>query len=479
MALSAERSGWHELRATGLLGRFLVLCLGVLLHSIDTLVTATIAPAIVEDIGGVAYVNWMISLYQLGAIIAGTITALLAQRHGVRRLLTSAAITYGAGCAVGALAHNMGELLVGRIVQGLGGGMLLSLCYVGIQRWFPHHLWKRLFGINAVIWGSGSLLGPLIGSAFATFHAWREAFWLFTVLAAVLIGLVTVRVPARDPVQTLSTAESTAGTWPVATLLAIVCGTLTIAASGATGRPVLAIGGCMLGVGLLYLAARMDRRSANRLLPLALLRVDHPVGAGLLMLFAIAVATTGFWAYGPLVLKILFNVSPAFSGFALAGESIAWSVGTMAVAALPLSADKGLIRAGVAMAGAGAIGFAAAVPTGSLTGIVACALLQGLGFGISWPSIVHRIVHMADPSDQLRAATSPTTVLRIGYAVGTAATGIAANIAGLADGVSAAAAKAAGFWVFAAFVPIVALALAGAWRFTAADASATTNADPA
>jgi len=470
VATSVERSGWHELRASGLLGRFLLLCMGVSLHSIDTLVTATIAPAIVEDIGGVAFVNWMISLYQLGAIVAGTVTAFLAQRHGVRRLLISAALTYGAGCAVAALAGNMGELLIGRVVQGLGGGMLLSLCYVGIQRWFPHHLWKRLFGINAVIWGAGSLLGPLIGSAFATFHAWREAFWLFTALAAVLIGLITLRLPAREPGHAPATAVADTGSWPFATLLVIVCGTLTIAASGATGRPVLAIGGCLVGIGLLYTAARMDRTSANRLLPTALLQTDHPVGAGLLMLFAIAVATTGFWTYGPLVLKILFNVTPAFSGFALAGESIAWSVGTMAVAASPLSADRALIRAGVVLAGAGAVGFAAAVPTGSLTGIIVCALLQGVGFGISWPSIVHRIVRMADPADQARAATSPTTVLRIGYAVGTAATGIAANIAGLADGVSVAAAKAAGFWVFAAFIPIVALSLAGAWRFTATDA---------
>jgi MFS family permease len=450
--------------------------MGVSLHSIDTLVTATIAPTIVEDIGGVAYVNWMISLYQLGAIIAGTLTAFLAQRHGVRRLLNSAALMYGAGCAVAGLANQIDVLLLGRVIQGLGGGMLLSLCYVGIQRWFPHHLWKRLFGINAVIWGAGSLLGPLIGSAFAAFHAWREAFWLFTVLAAVLMALVTARLPARDPEHAEGAAPAMGDSWPLGTLAAIVCGTLTIAASGATGRPALAIGGCLLGVALLYLAARMDRKSSNRLLPLALLRIDHPVGSGLLMLFAIAVATTGFWAYGPLVLKILFNVSPAFSGFALAGESIAWSVGTMAVAGLPQSADKALIRAGVAMAGAGAVGFTAAVPTGSLTGIVACALLQGLGFGISWPSIVHRIVRMADPIDQTRAATSPTTVLRVGYAVGTAATGIAANIAGLADGVSAAAAEAAGFWVFAAFIPIVAISLLGAWRFTAADASA--DSDP-
>ena len=56
---------------------------------------------------------------------------------------------------------------------------------------------------------------------------------------------------------------------------------------------------------------------------------------------------------------------------------------------------------------------------------------------------------------------------RIGFAVGAAATGIVANLAGLAEGVSLAAARAAGFWVFAAFVPVLAVGMAAAWRFTA------------
>jgi hypothetical protein len=54
----------------------------------------------------------------------------------------------------------------------------------------------------------------------------------------------------------------------------------------------------------------------------------------------------------------------------------------------------------------------------------------------------------------------------VGYAVGTAAVGIAANLSGLAEGISIAAAKTAGFWVFAAFVPVLILALICAWTFT-------------
>src|SRR5258708_12736327 len=64
-----QQSAWRELGDTGRLPQFILLCLGVWLHAADTLVTATIMPAVVEDIGGVAYVNWTISLYQIGSIL--------------------------------------------------------------------------------------------------------------------------------------------------------------------------------------------------------------------------------------------------------------------------------------------------------------------------------------------------------------------------------------------------------------------------
>jgi hypothetical protein len=55
---------WRGLYTSVLLGRFVVICLGIWLHAVDSLVTATISPAIVDDIGGVAYINWTILLYQ-------------------------------------------------------------------------------------------------------------------------------------------------------------------------------------------------------------------------------------------------------------------------------------------------------------------------------------------------------------------------------------------------------------------------------
>ncbi len=405
-----------------------MLCVGIWLHAADSLVTATIAPAIIADIGGVAFINWTIMLYEVGAIVAGSAAPMLCQRLGVKRVLGFAALVYGGGCVIAGFAPSIGILLAGRLAQGMGGGMLLSLCYIAIQEWFEQSEWTRLFGIVALIWGAGSLLGPLVGGVFAGLHAWRMAFLVFAALAAALWVLASLWLPTPSP------SRVAVKRWSVLPLLLL-----------------------------------LDRGASSRLFPVQVLDFRHPVGAGLLMVFALSAATTGFWAYGPLILNILFGTQPLVSGYILAGEAVAWSLGTLAVSRAPASADRWLIRAGATLIASGAGGFAIAVPAGGLAGMVLCALLQGLGFGLCWPSIVHRMARLSDEAERPLAVTSPETMQRIGYAVGAAAVGIAANLSGLAAGISIAAAKSAAFWVFAAFVPALIFALICAWTFTARD----------
>jgi MFS family permease len=460
MSIIDRSATWRGLYASGSLGRFVVICVGIWLHAVDSLVTATIAPAIVDDLGGVAYINWTVTLYQVGAIVAGAGAPALCQRIGIRRVLKLAVLLYGGGCVIAGFAPSMGVLLAGRLAQGIGGGILLSLCYVAIQEWFEQSWWSRMFGIVALIWGAGSLLGPLIGGIFAGLHAWRMTFFVFAVQAAVLWTMALLWLPAQAP------SRQTARPWSVLPLLVLTAATLLIAQSSIAARISTSVAGALFGAALLYWAARLDRRSSARLFPVQLLDFRHPVGVGLMMVFALSVSTTGFWAYGPLILKILFGTQPIVSGYILAGEAVAWSLGTVAVSTAPLAADRWLIRLGAALVALGAGGFAVAVPAGSLAAMVLCALLQGLGFGVCWPSIVHRLARFADDVERPLAVSSPETMQRIGYAVGAAAVGIAANLSGLAQGISVAAAKSAAFWVFAAFIPALIVALVCAWMFT-------------
>jgi len=76
------------------------------------------------------------------------------------------ALVYGVGCAASALAPSMAVMLVGRIVQGLGGGAMLALSYVGVSLLFPERLWTHVLAIVSGVWGISSLVGPLVGAAF-------------------------------------------------------------------------------------------------------------------------------------------------------------------------------------------------------------------------------------------------------------------------------------------------------------------------
>src|SRR5437868_10802 len=128
---------WRELARTGRLGQFVLLCLGIWLHAADTLLTATLMPAAVSEIGGIAYINWTIALYQIGSILTGAAAGNLAQQFGLRGALLTAALVYSLGCVASATASDIGGMLAGRLIQGLGGGMLLALSYVAIQMLFP------------------------------------------------------------------------------------------------------------------------------------------------------------------------------------------------------------------------------------------------------------------------------------------------------------------------------------------------------
>jgi MFS family permease len=84
-------------------------------------------PAIVADIGGAAYVSWTVSIYEVGSVVAGAASALMSIRYGLRRPMAAAACVFALGCAASALSPSMQGVLVGRALQGLGGGGLVAL----------------------------------------------------------------------------------------------------------------------------------------------------------------------------------------------------------------------------------------------------------------------------------------------------------------------------------------------------------------
>lgn len=463
MAEIEAAPSWREVAATGQLARFTLLCLGVWLHAADSLLAATVMPAAVAEIGGVALINWALALYHLGSILAAALTGAATQRIGLRRALAAAAALYALGCIASAVAPSIGILLAGRLLQGLGGGGMMALVYVALHEIFPRRYWPRLMVIVSTVWGCSALCGPLVGGLFAEAGLWRWAFWAFAGQAAVVIA-ASAFLPGR---------RVAAATRVVPVSLALlVAGTLGIAAAGAlagSGGP--AALPCLLGLGglgLLYFFARVDAGQRHHMLPIETLDLRHKVGSGLLMVFALSAATTPFGTYGPFLLGLLFGIGPLAAGYMLALEAIAWTLASVVTAGVPVAAEARLIRWGAVVIALGGFCYALALPAGSIPGVLACLIAQGAGFGVAWVYMVKRIVDAVPEAGRGLAAGAVSTVQMIGYAAGASASGIAANAAGLAAGATTTAGHQAAFWLFLGFVPLGLIGAAAARRLAPA-----------
>ena len=94
-------------------------------------------PSAVQEIGGSEFISWTFALYLAGSIAAAASSSTLVARYGLRYIMLRAALLYVVGCVVVASAFNMPVLLVGRMLQGLGGGTLVALVFIAQDRFFP------------------------------------------------------------------------------------------------------------------------------------------------------------------------------------------------------------------------------------------------------------------------------------------------------------------------------------------------------
>jgi len=139
MARSEEAidGGWRSLLDAERLPAAAILVGGVLLHSMNVLLLATILPTIVGELGGAAIMHWPTTAFVASSLVAATCTGMLTGRIGLRATFCAGALVFAAGAAVCSIATTMGFVITGRFVQGFGGGLLTAVAYVLVRHSFP------------------------------------------------------------------------------------------------------------------------------------------------------------------------------------------------------------------------------------------------------------------------------------------------------------------------------------------------------
>jgi MFS family permease len=209
----------------------------VLIAAIDTYVIVLALPAIMADIGiGIDQLQAatpIVSGFLLGYVVVMPLLGRLSDVYGRRPLLLLCLAVFAAGSLVTASATDLGSVVAGRALQGLGGGGLVPVTLALVADLWPPDRRGVPLGLIGGVQELGSVLGPLYGGLILTFAGWQTIFWLNLPIAAALgVGLFaagrtagsdaspTVARPRLDRVSILLAA------------LALAAGCLSIVAPG-------------------------------------------------------------------------------------------------------------------------------------------------------------------------------------------------------------------------------------------------------
>ncbi|MDN5383062.1 MFS transporter [Streptomyces sp. LB8] len=296
-------------------GRVLVpigaLLLGLLLAALDQTIVSTALPTIVSDLGGLDHLSWVVTAYLLASTAATPLWGKLGDQYGRKKLFQIAVVIFLIGSALCGMARNMPELIVFRALQGLGGGglMVLSMAIVGDV--VPPRERGRYQGLFGAVFGTTSVLGPLLGGVFTQHLSWRWVFYVNLPVGVVALAVIAaaLHVPHR--------AQRHVVDYLGALLVASVATCLVLIASlgGTTwawGSPRI-VGLAVAGVVLAAAFVAVERRAAEPVLPLRLFGI-RTFSLSAVISFVVGFAMFGALTFLPTFLQVVRGISPTLSG---------------------------------------------------------------------------------------------------------------------------------------------------------------------
>lgn len=444
-------ASWGDLLRNGNFLKSIAVTGGVALHATNVYLVTTILPSVVSDIGGLGYYAWNTTLFIVASIIGSALTSKLLSSYSARRAYLLALGIFAAGSILCASASNMPWLLLGRTVQGLGGGILAALGYALIRTLFEPRLWARAIALVCGMWGVATLLGPALGGIFAEAGHWRLAFW--ALLPVLLFQTLVVVLKLSDEPPKSGAAELI----PVRQIILLTASALAIAMAGQlesnSGRA-LAL---LLGIGLALVMVWVDKRESAPLLPDGAYSARQPLGQiyiciGLLM---IALSPEIFVPY---FLQIIHGHSPLIAGYITATMAAGWSLASLFSSGCNAKIAAKLVRIGPLLVAISLAALAWLMPVNgnfppvTETVLIIIALIgAGFGVGLCWPHLLTRVLQLANPAQENLASSAITSVQLYAMAVGAALAGLVSNAAGISHVGGVAGASNAAYWLLIGF----------------------------
>jgi EmrB/QacA subfamily drug resistance transporter len=310
--------------------------MAIFMAAVEATIVATAMPTIVSDLGGFSLFSWVFAAYLLAQAVSTPVYGRLADLYGRKRMFFIGATIFLAGStACGftwvfnsfalspALDWGMAALVMFRIFQGLGAGSIQSMATTIVGDIYPAAERARVQGWLSSVWGFAAIAGPVLGALIVQHLHWSFVFWI-----NLPIGAVAMAILARCLDEHIE-PRSHQTDFPGAVLLIVGIGAILMPAIQAQYLSA-AVSAALLGTGILalILLAIQERRAAEPILPFKLWR-RRVIAASNFGGLAIGMLMMGIVAFLPTYVEAAMGLSATFAGFAIASQSVSWSLGSI------------------------------------------------------------------------------------------------------------------------------------------------------
>jgi len=290
---------------------------GMFLAALDQSVVGAAMRTIADDLGGLSLQAWATTAYLITSTVSTPIYGKLGDIFGRRPLFIAAIAIFIAGSATAGLANTMVELAGYRALQGLGAGGLFSLALTIVADIVPPKERAKYQGMFLAVFGTSSVLGPVIGGALAGsgellfIEGWRWIFLMNLPIGAVSLFMVItfLHVPHTPRPQKIDW-------WGAVTIVLAVVPLLLVAEQGREwgwGSP-LSIAMYATGLfGIVSFILIEKRMGSAALIPLAIFK-EPTFARTQIMGFIIGIGMFGGMIVLPLIIQVVYGASPTEAG---------------------------------------------------------------------------------------------------------------------------------------------------------------------
>jgi EmrB/QacA subfamily drug resistance transporter len=400
---------------------FVVLAVGLTAYSLLQSMVSPLLPLLQRDLHTTQNtVTWVLTAYLLSASVATPILGRLADKYGKEKMLLVTLAALGIGSVLGALATSIGVMIIARVVQGVGGG-IMPIAFGIVRDEFPREKIAGVVGILAALLAVGGGVGIALAGPIESSLSYHWLFWIPGIIVAITFVMTFLFIP-ESPIRTPGKISFGAAFLLSAWLICILLGFSEVPSWGWGSWKVLAL--FAAGIVLAVAWVRAELRARTPLIDMRMMQLKA-VWTTNLAAFLIGVGMYTMYAFLPEFLQ-----TPKMAGYGFGAsitESGLWLLPQAAVMFVagsysgPLSARIGGKGVMLCAAAVGTAGFLVmAVAHGGLAEVIFASCLLGVSFGFGFSAMTTLIVEAVPPSQTGVASGMNANIRTVGGAIGAA-----------------------------------------------------------